>query len=194
MRDYIRLTGVLLIICIIAAGVLGVTNAVTYEKIIEEMAKESDLARKAVLPDATEFRKLEESDVDGILDKAAYDIVDEVFEGTSGGQLNGYTVKTVPKGYGGSVEIIIGIDTLGMVRGVKVGENSETPGLGKNAAKPKFQEQYIGKDWDEGVVLIKNGIPRENEVLSIAGATVTSNAVTSGVNTALDLAKELLNK
>lgn len=194
MRDYIRLTGVLLIICIIAAGVLGVTNAVTYEKIIEEMAKESDLARKAVLPDATEFRKLEESDVDGILDKAAYDIVDEVFEGTSGGQLNGYTVKTVPKGYGGSVEIIIGIDTLGMVRGVKVGENSETPGLGKNAAKPKFQEQYIGKDWDEDVVLIKNGIPKENEVLSIAGATVTSNAVTSGVNTALDLAKELLNK
>ncbi len=194
MRDYIRLTGVLLIICIIAAGVLGVTNAVTYEKIIEQLAKESDLARKAVLSDATEFRKLEESDVDGILDKAAYDIVDEVFEGTSGGQLNGYTVKTVPKGYGGSVEIIIGIDTLGMVRGVKVGENSETPGLGKNAAKPKFQEQYIGKDWDEGVVLIKNGIPRENEVLSIAGATVTSNAVTSGVNTALDLAKELLNK
>lgn len=194
MRDYIRLTGVLLIICIIAAGVLGVTNAVTYEKIIEEMAKESDLARKAVLSDATEFRKLEESDVDGILDKAAYDIVDEVFEGTSGGQLNGYTVKTVPKGYGGSVEIIIGIDTLGMVRGIKVGENSETPGLGKNAAKPKFQEQYIGKDWDEDVVLIKNGIPKENEVLSIAGATVTSNAVTSGVNTALDLAKELLNK
>lgn len=194
MRDYIRLTGVLLIICIIAAGVLGVTNAVTYEKIIEQLAKESDLARKAVLSDATEFRKLEESDVDGILDKAAYDIVDEVFEGTSGGQLNGYTVKTVPKGYGGSVEIIIGIDTLGMVRGIKVGENSETPGLGKNAAKPKFQEQYIGKDWDEDVVLIKNGIPKENEVLSIAGATVTSNAVTSGVNTALDLAKELLNK
>ena len=194
MRDYIRLTGVLLIICVIAAGVLGVTNAITYEKIAEQLAKESDMARKAVLPDASEFKKLDESEFGVIFGKSDYDIVDEIFEGTSGGQLTGYTVKAVPKGYGGSVEIIIGIDTTGVVRGVKVGENSETPGLGKNATKPKFQEQYTGKDWDEGVVLIKNGIPKDNEVLSIAGATVTTNAVTSGVNTALDLVKELLEK
>lgn len=194
MRDYVRLTGVLLIICVVAAGVLGVTNAITHDKIIEQLAKERDEARRTVLPDAMEFELIDESSIGKILEKPGYDIIDEVFEGITGGEVVGYTVKTEPKGYGGTVEIIIGVDTSGKVRGVKVGENSETPGLGKNAMKPNFQMQYEGKDWDDGVVLIKNGVPKDNEVLSISGATVTSTAVTEGVNAALDLAKELLKR
>lgn len=194
MRDYVRLTGVLLVVCIIAAGVLGIANAVTSEKIIEQMIKESDAARREVLAEATEFSKINESDISDILEKPDYDIVNEVFEGKTQGKVIGYTVKTTPKGYGGSVEIIIGIDVEGKVKGVKVGENSETPGLGKNAATPKFQGQFIEKDWEKGVALIKHGTPKNNEILSIAGATITSTAVTKGVNTALDLVKELSGK
>ncbi len=194
MRDYIRLTGVLLIVCVVAAGVLSATNAVTYEKIAEQIIKENDAARRIVLPDATEFVKIDEGDLDGVLDKPNYSIIEEIYSGKSQDKIIGYTVKTVPKGYGGTVEIIIGIDTEGNVKGIKMGENSETPGLGKNAATPKFQEQFKGKNWDNGVSVIKNGTPKEDEVLSITGATVTSNAVTSGVNAALELAKELSNK
>lgn len=191
MRDYIRLTGVLLIVCIIAAGVLGVTNAVTSDKIAEQAVKTNDEARREVLSEATDFIKVEGDKIDQILAKPDYDVIEEVFEGEVDGQTVGYAIKTTPKGYGGAIEIIIGIDKEGKVRGIKVGNNTETPGLGKNAATPKFQEQFKDKDWDKGIKLIKNGTPKDNEVLSIAGATKTSNAVIKGVNQALKLAKEL---
>ena len=191
MRDYLKLTGILLIVCVVAAGVLGVTNAVTYEKILEQAIRENNEARKAVLSDVEEFYKINENGISDILSKPNYEIITEVYEGKSQGQTLGYTVKTSPKGYGGTVEIVIGIDMEGKVKGIKVGENSETPGLGKNAATPKFQGQFVGKDWDNGIVLIKNGIPKDNEILSIAGATVTSTAVVEGVNTALELVEEI---
>ncbi len=191
MRDYLKLTGILLIVCVVAAGVLGVTNAVTYEKILEQAIRENNEARKAVLSDVEEFYKINENGISDILSKPDYEIITEVYEGKSQGQTLGYTVKTSPKGYGGTVEIVIGIDMEGKVKGIKVGENSETPGLGKNAATPKFQGQFVGKDWDNGIVLIKNGIPKDNEILSIAGATVTSTAVVEGVNTALELVEEI---
>lgn len=192
MRDYLRLTGILLIVCIVAAGVLGVTNAVTFERILEQAIRENDEARREVLSAADEFNKVEGNGISDILSKSNYEIVTEVYEGKTQGQSLGYTIKTSPKGYGGTVEIVIGIDMEGKVKGIKVGENSETPGLGKNAATPKFQGQFIGKDWDDGVVLIKNGVPKDNEILSIAGATVTSTAVVEGVNTALELIEEII--
>ena len=192
MRDYLRLTGILLIVCIVAAGVLGVTNAVTFEKILEQAIRENDEARREVLSAADEFNKVEGNGISDILSKSNYEIVTEVYAGKTQGQSLGYTIKTSPKGYGGTVEIVIGIDMEGKVKGIKVGENSETPGLGKNAATPKFQGQFIGKDWDDGVVLIKNGVPKDNEILSIAGATVTSTAVVEGVNTALELIEEII--
>lgn len=191
MRDYLRLTGVLLAICIIAAGVLGVTNAITNEKITEQTIKANDEARKEVLGEATEFVKIEGDKIDEILTKPDYDVIDEVFEGKADGKIVGYTIKTSPNGYKGAVEIIIGINKEGKVSGIKVGNNTETPGLGKNAATPKFQEQFKDKDWNKDVKVIKNGTPKDNEILSIAGATVTSNAVAKGVNQALKLAKEL---
>lgn len=191
MRDYIRLTGVLLIVCVIAAGILGVTNAVTSDKIAEQAVLANDNARREVLGEATEFNKIEGDKIDEILAKPDYDVIDEAFEAKAGGQIVGYTIKTIPKGYGGTVEIIIGINKEGKLSGIKVGNNTETPGLGKNAATPKFQNQFKDKDWDKNVQVIKNGTPKDNEILSIAGATITSNAVTKGVNQALKLAKEL---
>ena len=95
MRDYLKLTGILLIVCVVAAGVLGVTNAVTYEKILEQAIRENNEARKAVLSDVEEFYKINENGISDILSKPNYEIVTEVYEGKSQGQTLGYTVKTL---------------------------------------------------------------------------------------------------
>ncbi|MPN61433.1 hypothetical protein SDC9_209170 [bioreactor metagenome] len=50
------------------------------------------------------------------------------------------------------------------------------------------------KNWNDGIKVIKNGTPKDNEAVAIAGATITSSAVTKGVNQALNLAKELSGK
>ena len=71
----------------------------------------------------------------------------------------------------------------GKVTGVKIISSNETPGLGQNAAKPEFLNQYIGKEFEIGVA-------GDNEINAISGATMTSDGVTGAVNTLLEIAKE----
>jgi electron transport complex protein RnfG len=194
VRDYIRLSGVLLIVCAIAAVLLGFTNEVTYGKIAEQIEKANNEARQLVLPTADEFTKLDEAGLTAIQANPDYSIVREVYEAKAGGSLTGYTVMVAPKGYGGAIEMIVGVDVNGTVQGVKIGTNNETPGLGKNAEKPAFSDQFKNKTWDSLISVIKSGTPKENEIAAIAGSTITSKGVTEGVNKAMAVAKELLSK
>ena len=194
MRDYIKLAGVLLLVCAFAAALLGYTNEITYGRIEEQLIKASDEARKAVLTDADAFEQLDGSTFSTIKSNAKYDLVTEVYVAKSGGSVIGYAVKVIPKGYGGAVEVVAGITTDGTLQGIKVGNNIETPGLGKNAATPKFQDQFSGKVWGNPINVIKSGTPKDNEIAALSGATITSRAVTSGVNQALEAAKELSGK
>ncbi len=194
MRDYIRLAGVLLIVCAIAAALLGYTNEITYDKIQEQLVKANDEARKTVLPDADAFEKLDEGAFSSIKSNEKYNFVTEIHTAKAGSDIVGYAVKVAPKGYAGAVEIVVGISVDGTVQGIKVGNNNETPGLGKNAATPKFQEQFSGKTWASPVNVIKSGTPKDNEIAALSGATITSRAVTDGVNQALEAAKELSGK
>ena len=82
--------------------------------------------------------------------------------------------KNFPKGYGGEMEVMVGVDMEGKVTRINVGNNNETPGLGQNATKPEFQAQFTSKNWNEGVSVIKSGTPKDNEIVAIAGATITS--------------------
>lgn len=194
MRDYVKLSGVLLIICVIAAIFLGLTNEITFEKIAEQTEKANNESRQLVLPAADEFSKLSEADLAKIQANPDYSIVKEIYEAKKGGSLAGYTVMVTPKGYGGAIEMVVGIDLNGVIQGVKVGNNNETPGLGKNAEKPAFSEQYKNKTWDSLIGVIKNGTPKENEIVAIAGSTITSKGVTEGVNKAIAVVKELSGK
>lgn len=194
MRDYIRLAGVLLIVCAIAAALLGYTNEITYDKIQEQLVKASDEARKAVLPGADSFEKLDDSTFSTIESNAKYNFITEIYTAKAGGNIAGYAVKVAPKGYGGAVDVVIGVTADGTIQGIRVGNNNETPGLGKNAATPKFQEQFNGKVWGNPINVIKSGTPKDNEIAALSGATITSRAVTDGVNQALEAAKELSGK
>lgn len=191
MRDYVRLTGVLLAVCVVAAALLGATNYITVDKIAEQAALANDQARRSVLSQAQEFTMLEGQEISELLAKADYDSVREVYEAKVDGNIIGYAIKTSPKGYGGEIEVMVGVDMEGKVTRINVGNNNETPGLGQNATKPEFQAQFTSKNWNEGVSVIKSGTPKDNEIVAIAGATITSNAVAKGVNQALNLAKEL---
>lgn len=191
MRDYVRLTGVLLAVCVVAAALLGATNYITVDKIAEQAALANDQARRSVLSQAQEFTMLEGQEINELLAKTDYDSVREVYEAKVDGNIIGYAIKTSPKGYGGEMEVMVGVDMEGKVTRINVGNNNETPGLGQNATKPEFQAQFTSKNWNEGVSVIKSGTPKDNEIVAIAGATITSNAVAKGVNQALNLAKEL---
>ena len=183
MKDMVKLGAILFVICAVASLVLGVTNNITSPVIEERNIQASNELRQIVLSDADEFKEL-----DGINS----DIVLEVYEGISGGNVVGYTIKTAPKGYGGTVEVMVGISVDGKVTGVDIGNHSETPGLGSKATEPAFKDQYTGKDISNELSVVKGSASSENEISAISGATITSKAVTNGVNAAIEVFNEKL--
>lgn len=191
MKEIGKLGAILLLICAIASALLAFVNTKTIDKIVEQRELASELARKEVLPDAEKFEKLDEALLKEFSDKN--DKVKEIYVGLSGDAVIGYVVKTTPGGYGGAVEVISGISTENSLTGVRVGNHNETPGLGANALLPSFYEQYNGMSV-EGEVGVAKANPQENQIQAIAGATITSQAVTDGVNMAAEVVKELNKK
>lgn len=186
MREIIKLGLILLLITSVAAVVLGLSNSITEEKITEAEALTSEEARKEVLPEGETFE-------DAKL-KIDNDKVLEVYVGLKDGNKVGYAIKTATPGYGANVEVITGISVDGKITGIKVVSHQETPGLGANATSSQFQDQFKEKDTDEEVVVVKSTPSNNNEVQALTGATITSRAVTNGVNTARDLFNKELNK
>jgi electron transport complex protein RnfG len=99
----------------------------------------------------------------------------------------GHVLSVAPKGYSGSIDLMVGISggPEGTVQGVEIISHSETPGLGANADTPAFTGQYVGKTGSGFLNVVKIGPAGEDEIQAIASATITSQAVTDGVNTAL---------
>lgn len=190
MKNIVKLGAILFLITAIAGGVLAFANEMTKSKIDELALQASNEARKEVFAEAENFEAVEEDTLKELT--ASDEGVLEVHEALdASGELVGYVMKTVTKeGYGGSIEIITGVTAEGEISGIKVGTNSETPGLGTNAATPEFQDQFKGKTAEAGVGVSKSS-PGENEIQALTGATITSNAVANGVNKALEAYKTL---
>lgn len=184
MKDILKLGVTLFVICAVAALVLGIANNITSPVIEERNIQASNKSRQIVLSDAEEFKQLEGMNSD---------IVVEVYEGLKGGDVIGYTIKTSPKGYGGAVEVMVGISTDGKITGVDIGNHSETPGLGSKASDPAFKDQYLDKNVANSLLVVKGSVNNDNEISAISGATITSNGVTSGVNAAMKIYNEKLS-
>ena len=106
----------------------------------------------------------------------------------------GYVIQVIDKdGFGGDIEIIIGIDNQKRITGVEILSINETVGLGMNAKNEEFRNQYIGKKVDEFKV-VKTGSQTDDEIDALSGATITSKAITNGINGALDFYDLLINE
>ncbi len=165
---------VLLVISLVVALLLAFTNNVTREKISENTLKEQNEAKQQVMPAASDFVDFEYSNGN----------VKAVYQAVSGNQMVGWCVNVTPNGYGGTIDMMVGINPDMSVSGIKVVSNSETAGLGAKCTDEDFSGQYAGKIGP--VSVIKNGEAKNNEIVAITGATITSAAATQGVNDAIE--------
>lgn len=176
MKETIKLGFTLFLFTAIAALVLAYSNGVTAPEIekVEEQIKTQ--ARMEILSTADAFEAVE--GIEG---------AKEVYRGTANGATVGYTLTMVATGYGGDVEIAVGISAEGQVSGIKIIKHAETPGLGANAQDPSFSDQYIGKSTETQIEVVKTPPTADNEIQAITGATITSRAVTKAVNEAREI-------
>lgn len=183
-----NLTIRLLIITVVAGLILGLVYTVTKDPIEQQEVKRATEARKMVLPEAADFEPIA---IDGIdYDKEAYADVTDAYTGTTNGEVVGYTVGIITKGYKPGLTLTIGVSTDGVITGVAIGSHEETPGLGANAVNPEFLDQFIGADGP--IAVGKSPTGALNEIQALTGATITSRAVAHAADTAREFCEEYL--
>lgn len=179
----------LLLITLVAGLALSCVNEITKEPIAkaEETAKLE--AYNAVF-DGAEFTDIENGEELLKLSAAIDSVctVDEVLAAQdAGGNIIGYVMSvTSPLGYGGDIKMAVGISSeSNTITGFSVLSNSETAGLGAKCTEDEFTSQFAGKS-AAGIEYVKGGsAASDTQIDAISGATITTNAVTEGVNCAL---------
>lgn len=201
---------ILFAITLIAGLVLGAVYQVTKEPIAVQKEKAKQEACMEVFQDAASFEEIavlaaEGSDAaaqaDGTLlpdgwtemGFAGVDIGDLMKAYDGGGNLLGYVITVNDhEGYGGDIEFMMGVRLDGTLNGISLLSISETAGLGMRAEevlKPQFANKNA-----ESFAYVKSGAVAENQIDAISGATITTNAVTNGVNAGLYYFREMLTE
>ena len=171
----LRLTVTLLLVAGLVAAALAGVNAITKDRIAAIQAEKIQTAMEEVLPGASGMTTVAFDDATGT--------VKTVYRAAEDSPVQGYVVEVTPSGFGGKMTLMVGISD-GQVTGISVVSHAETAGLGSvagedNAKGEAFRGQFAGLSGE--LAVDKDG----GSIDSITSATVTSRAVTAGVNAAL---------
>jgi len=185
MKEMIKNAGILLAITVIAGFVLGAVYQITKGPIAEAEAAAAMEAYKEVFADAADFTEVEVA-ADALTSGGIIGTdINNVFEakGADGSTLGYVLVVTNHEGYGGDIQFTMGVSNDGTTNGISILSIAETPGLGMEA-ESVLKPQYAGKNVTQFTVT-KTGATSDDQIDAISGATITSNAVTNGVNAGL---------
>ena len=179
MGEMIKMVVVLTILSVISGGGL---------KGLEEWAKPKIENNVMNLVKGPAIRQiLQAADNDPVQDRFKITDGDEelnIFVGVFGGTADTVVVESSASGYGDKVGMVVAINmTEDSLRGMAVTTHKETPGLGAMAKDdPRFAAQFAGKSISGSFGVTTDG----GQISALSGATITSRAVCSGVNQAVE--------
>lgn len=189
IKDALALT----LITLVAGVALGGVYEITKDPIAKQEAQAKAGAYEQVFTDAAAFEAVEMDDtltktIRDQLDQEGYKAqsIEEVMRAEDqSGETLGYAFTVVTsEGYGGDIQFSMGVQNDGTLNGISILSIGETAGLGMNADTPAFKDQFVGKQVEK-LQYTKNGATQDDEINAISGATVTTNAMTNGVNAGL---------
>jgi len=175
-KDILLPVVVMTLVCVVVTLLLATVNGVTRDR-IAELAVQADTAfKRTILPDAQVFTDLDVP--------AGHPDVSSVVEGTdASGAIAGHVVTAASRGYAGPVVVMVGFSPDGSILDVLVVEDDETPGLGKKVHEDAFLSAFDQKD-ATAVFSVKPDDFALTRIDAVAGATISSRAVSDAVNKA----------
>jgi len=177
---------VLFVVALVSVALLAVLNQITKGKIEAAETQARNEIYQSVYADASRFETLE---IDYQPSDASI-VINSVLEADDA-EMNdiGYVFDVTSKnGYGGDVQIAVGITKEGEITAFKVISASETPGLGAKSMEDEYASQFSGLSGLAPIGFSKTGANRDNnEIDAISGATITTTATTNAVNAAIEL-------
>lgn len=198
MKSMLKDAAILFAITLISGLILGGVYQITKEPIARQEALALQSACLEVFADADSFEEqadFETARADEVLAEGGY--VSQSIDGcrsakAADGSVIGYVLTvTTHEGYGGDIQFTMGINNDGSLNGISLLSISETPGLGMQA-QDVLVPQFAGRS-AYPFVYTKTGASQDNEIDAISGATITTNAVTNGVNAGLYYFRSELN-
>lgn len=206
MKSLVKDALVLFGITLVAGLLLGVV----YEITKEPRAKQAELTRlnafKAVFTeyfdendkyknldyDNLTFSDVKLDEIDSLKDslkKAGFSdkvvLVNEAVRAEINDSYVGYAITVTSRGgYGGDIKFTVGFLLDGTVSGISYLSIAETAGLGMEAKNTSFTNKFVGKTGGNFIVNKDNTEGLPNEIDAISGATITTRAITQGVNAA----------
>lgn len=161
-RYLVKLVLVLTIICTGIALLLAIVNSVTKDKIAENIAKQQETAIFTIFENGNSTEEYVTADGETV-----YIVYKD-------GEAIGYCVNASGTGFGGEVQVMVGLKSDKSVHGIKIVSMSETPGIGTKVQGESFLRQFVG-----------NSGKADADIIS--GATFSSKAVIEAVDYALAL-------
>lgn len=189
IKDALALTLITLVAGVALSGVYEITK----DPIARQEAQAKAEAYEQVFTDAAAFEEVKMDDtliqtIRDQLDQEGYKAqsIEEIMRAEDqSGEMLGYAFTVVTsEGYGGDIQFSMGVQNDGTLNGISILSIGETAGLGMNADTPAFKDQFVGKQVEQ-LQYTKNGATQDDEINAISGATVTTNAMTNGVNAGL---------
>lgn len=190
MNKMMKNTCILTAITLVAGCLLGLVYEVTKAPIAKAKEADKQAAYQKVLSDADSFETYEELDVQSaasLLQDEGYnaDITEVAQALGTDGRVMGYVISvTSHEAYAGDLSLSVGILNDGTVKGVEMLSIGETAGLGMKADENEFKDQFKDKNVEK-FTYTKNGEKGDDKIDAISGATITTNAVTNAVDSAL---------
>lgn len=190
LKNAVRTATILFVFTVVGTALLAFTHGRTEPTIIRGQLAEKRALLSQVLPAALYDNDLAASQqsvpADDLLGTRQ---PSSLWLARRNGQFSGVALEAVaPDGYGGDINLLIGIDANGSITGVRVTAHHETPGLGDyiDRAKSPWIDQFSGRS-------LTNPEPKDWRVAkdggafdARAGATITPRAVVKAVKSALD--------
>lgn len=176
---FINMFVVLSSIALLSAALLSFTYGKTSVVRAEVERQQQQRALAAVLPE------FDNSPGEEAFTREGYEL-QELYPAMRDGEQVGIAVRSeTRRAYSGSMVMLVGFDSQGVVTGVQVLSHAETPGLGARVTEDEFLGQFIGQNLHEFDPTLRAA---GGEVDVITAATVTSNAAIHAIQTAFEAA------
>jgi Na+-translocating ferredoxin:NAD+ oxidoreductase subunit G len=174
---------------------IAVTNAALSGKIEQNKAAKLNELTKTLLPNASIFQPVQ-AQIEVTLPGGTKETA-QVFEAMSADkQRVGWSFMAHGTGFSGPIELVMAVDKdFQKIMGYSVLASSETPGFGDQLKNDYFRNQFINAPAEQ-LTLSKTGNPAaiDNQIVAMTGATVTSTAVVTIVNTFVVQIKDQITK
>jgi Na+-translocating ferredoxin:NAD+ oxidoreductase subunit G len=156
------------IVVVISVSLLAAVNGITSSVLEERKIEETKSILEVIFPEMSR-----------------YEMEDEIYIIYQDGEKAGYGFIASGSGYGGTIEILVGVDTGFNIKGISILSQTETPGLGARITESTFTEQFKGISVSDVALKSEGG-----KIDAITGATTSSRSV---VDTIRKKMEEVIN-